>query len=174
MDKIRNKISKLESANDIDQLYSFLINLVKYSDNPHQYEQEFNKYLDSSDWRLKKAAVFCLLFALQIDNSDYRQRALKFIGDIKEDEEVRVWACSGLAQTYQNTKDKELLRFLINRLDNENEDDYLRSSIISGALLIYGLTSREQFLRSDEVTPESETILNTFKKELDEIRTLIK
>ncbi|MEM1339877.1 MAG: hypothetical protein AAF634_08085 [Bacteroidota bacterium] len=74
MNKIIAEIRELESQNNTDELGGYLTNLVKSEKNPQHYENEFKKHLNSDNWYLKKTAVFCLLFALQIDKPEYRKK----------------------------------------------------------------------------------------------------
>lgn len=174
MKKILAEIRKLEDQKNFDELGSYLINLVKYGDNPIQYENEFNKHFNSQDSYLRKVSVFCLLFALQIDKPEYRNKAVEFVKNSNEDEEVRRWSASGLSQTYQKTKDKELLKLFFKIIDNPKEDEAIKESLLNSALLIYGLTSREQFFRNKEILPKLNKMLATYKFEIDEIQRLIK
>lgn len=174
MKKILTEIRKLEEEKNFDDLGSYLINLVKHGDNPIQFENEFKKHFHSPHGYLRKASVFCLLFALQIDKPEYRRNAIEFVKDSKEDEEIRRWSASGLSQTYQKTKDKELLRLFFKIIENPEEDETLKENLLSAALLIYGLTSREQFFRNKETLPKLNEMLVTYKFEIDEIQRLIK
>ena len=174
MKKILAEIRKLEEEKKFDELGSYLTNLAKHGKDPIQYENEFNKHFNSPDWYLRKTSIFCLLFALQIDKPEYRHKAIKFVKDSNEDEEVRRWSASGLSQTYQNTKDKELLKLLFELIDNPEEDKEIRQSFLSSALLIYGLSSREQLFRDKELLPDLNKMLVTYKTEIDEILKLIK
>ena len=171
---IRSEIRELEEAKDFDKLYSYLVKVVKYDDNPIEYELEFNKYFDSTDWQMRKAAVFCLLYVLQIDNPTYRNKAIAFVKDISEDEEVRRWSAAALSQTYQNTKDKELLKLFLQLVENPEEDQDFKGSILRSALLVYGLTSREQIFRNDKIMPKLDRMMTTYKREVAEIRWLLK
>ncbi|HEY5825273.1 MAG TPA: HEAT repeat domain-containing protein [Cyclobacteriaceae bacterium] len=174
MDKVQSEIRKLEDSGDIDKLAEYLMDLAKYDENPMKYENEFRKHLDSSYWHLRKTAVFCLMFILQIDNSEYRNQAIKFVKDKNEDEEVRRWAASGLAQTYQKTKDKELLKVFIEIIDDDN-DHTIKESLMNTALLVFGITSRERVLRSNKgVIPTLQDLFSSFQMELTEIREIIK
>jgi hypothetical protein len=174
MNKVISEIREFEKKEDLDGLGSYLIKLAKYGDNPIQYENEFKKHFNSSDWYLRKAAVFCLLFALQIDKPEYRSRAIMFVKDPNEDEEVRRWAAAGLSVTYQKTKDKELMKLFIDVIQNPEEDNSIKESLLSSALLVFGLTSRDQLFRNDEVLPKLGNMLKTFQQELIEINEIIK
>src|SRR5688500_18518338 len=123
MDKVLQEIRALEKEGDADKLGGYLTQLVKNDQNALRYEGEFAKHLQSDNWYLRKTAVFALLFALQIDNNEYRKAAIAFIKNPDEDEEVRRWSASGLGQTYQKTKDKDLLKLLIDLIDG-SEDEF--------------------------------------------------
>ncbi len=174
MNEIITKIREFEKKEDFVGLGSYLIDLVKNGDKPIQYEHEFSKHFKSPNWYLKKAAVFCLLFALQINKPEYRNNAIEFLRDPNEDEEVRRWSASGLSQTYQKTKDKELLSLFIQIIENPEEDTNIKESILSSALIVYGLTSREQFFRNKKILPELDKMQVTFESEINEIKQIIK
>jgi hypothetical protein len=174
MNKIIAEIRNFEKQKDFNGLGSYLINLVKNGDNPIQYENEFNKHFEASDWYLRKASVFCLLFALQIDKPAYRKKAIEFVKNSKEDEEVRRWSASGLSATYQKTKDKELLNIFLKIIENSKEDESIKESLLSSALSVYGLTSREQIFRNKEILPELKDMQKTFRSEINEIKQIIK
>ena len=141
-------IERLEAAGDADELSGYLIELVKRGEQPQRYEPQFAKHWHSPEPYLRKAAVFCLLFVLQIDNPAYRAAALAFVRDAREDEEVRRWAAAGLAQTYRATQDRELLAAFFAVLDDEAENESVKSSLIPDILLLIGLDSRTIYGRS--------------------------
>jgi HEAT repeat protein len=173
MDKIIAEIRRLEARGDNDELGEYLIDLVKYGEDSEKYELEFKKHLDSSDWQLRKAALFCLLFALQIDRPEYKEKAMQILKNKSEDEEVRRWAASGLAQTYQRTKHKELLGILLAIVNDPDDNGNIKGSILSSALLIFGLSSREQFLQTNHLSPSLSILIETFSNELNEINKII-
>jgi hypothetical protein len=174
MDQTRNEIRKLEAAGNNDELGGYLIDLAKYGEQPHNYEDEFEKHFDSPDWYLRKAAVFCLLFALQIDKPEYRLKAINFVKDGEEDDEIRRWTAAGLAQTYRSTKDKELLQLFMELVEDEQEENDMKESFLRDALLIYGLSSRDQAFRNSSFLPELGEMLKTFGGEIADIKALIK
>ena len=174
MNKILTEIKDLESKNNPDELGGYLTNLVKHGKNPLQYEKEFNKHLSSSDWYLKKTAIFCLLFALQIDKPEYRKKAVEFINNRNEDDEVRRWSISGLGQTYKNTNDKELIELFLTKINDPNEDNCLKSGFVSSILSISGISSRELLLRTGKINNSADFLMESFKKEFDLIKKQIK
>jgi hypothetical protein len=173
MDKVLQEIRTLEKNSDPDELGGYLIKLAKSDQNALRYEGEFAKHLQSDNWYLKKAAVFALLFALQIDKKEYRNAAIKFIKSFDEDEEVRRWSASGLGQTYQKTKDKELMKLLIDMADGPEDEFGLKTSFLSAALLIFGLSTREQFFRKPSVSASIDKMRELFKEEIKLIRQVI-
>ena len=173
MDKILKQIRKLEEEGDADKLSSYLIQLAKYGEQPLQYEEEYRKYFNSEDWVLRKVAVFCLLFALQIDKPEYRHKAIHFVSNKEEDFDVRIWAAAGLAQTYQQTKDEELLNLFIELLADKDENEFLKDTLLSSALLVYGLSFRDQSLRASNESKFREK-LTIFEKEIIDIKELTK
>lgn len=173
MSETMEKIKQLEQNQDWDNLASYLIDVAKHDDNPLQYENEFKKYLSSNNWYLKKAAVFSLLFVLQIAKLEYRNKAIAFIKDFNEDKEVRTWSAMGLAQSYQKSQDKELLALFFATMENLQEQDSIKETMFQAALLVYGITTREQFLRNDEANPSLADMLKTFELEFVEMKKII-
>lgn len=173
MDKVVQEIRTLEKNGDLDELGGYLTKLAKSDQNALRYEGEFAKHLQSDNWYLRKTAVFALLFALQIDNKEYRDAAIAFIKNPDEDEEVRRWSASGLAQTYQKTRDKELLKLLIDLVDTPEEDSGLKTTLLSSALLIFGLSTREQFFRKPSISTSIVKMEELFKDEMKLMRQVI-
>lgn len=174
MNKILAEIKDLESKNDADELGGYLTNLVKHAKNPLRFEKEFNKHLYSKDWYLKKTAIFCLLFALQIDKPEYRKKAIEFINDVNEDEEVRRWSISGLGQTYQNTNDNELIKLFWTKVNDPSEDNSFKSGFVSSILTIIGISSREQLMRTGKIINSAEFLIESFEEEFELIKKRIK
>jgi hypothetical protein len=170
MDKVLQEIRALEKDGDPDELGGYLAKLVKNDKNAFRYEGEFLKHLHSDNWYLKKTAVFALLFALQIDKKEYREAAIEFIKNSDEDEEVRRWSASGLGQTYQKTKDKELLKILIDLVDGPEDEFGLKTAFLSAALLIFGISTRDQFFRKTSVSTSIDKMKELFQNELKLIR----
>nr|GFC52558.1 hypothetical protein [Tanacetum cinerariifolium] len=104
----------------------YLIELVKLGEKPQQYENLLRGYLYSPEAYLREAAVFSLLFVLQIKKEEYRACALKELLEGEEYEgsrfDARLWAAASLAVAYQGTKDLELLRIFFALLDDEATD----------------------------------------------------
>jgi len=141
-------IQQLEQAGQFRALRGYLIQLAKYGERPAQYESLFSKYIDSPEADLKEAALFCLLFALQIQNPAYRRVAVATLQDQAQDFDARMWAGSGLAMTYKHTKDAALLKTFLGVLDEAGTDKYLKVTLIRNILLVLGISSREQWLRA--------------------------
>lgn len=174
MNKIITEIRELEILNDPDALGGYLTNLAKHGRYPVKFEDEFKKHLFSNDWYLKKTAIFCLLFALKIDKPEYRERAIDFIIDVNEDDEVRRWSISGLGQTYENTEDKELIELFLSKIDDNNEDESLKSTLVSSVLNICGVSSQEQLIRTGKINNSAVFLIESFEKEFENIRNRIK
>jgi uncharacterized tellurite resistance protein B-like protein len=166
MDKVVQEIRTFEKAGDPNELGRYLTKLVKNDQNASRYEGEFAKHLHSDNWYLKKTAVFALLFALQIDKKKYRDVAIESIKNPDEDEEVRRWSATGLGETYQKTKDKELLKLLIDLMDAPEDEFGLRTTFLSAALLIFGITTRDQFLRKPSVSTSIDRMKELFQDEI--------
>lgn len=168
-------IQRLEKAGDANELGSYLIELSKWGDKPQQYENILRNYLYSPEARLSEAAVFSLLFALQIKNAGYRACALKQLLEEEEYEgsrfDAQLWAAFSLATAYQGTKDQELLRIFFSFLDDEATDKSLKSSFASDILLVWGVSSREQHFRCDTVSAKA--LLREFDAEFSAARKLI-
>lgn len=146
--QVLTEIRQLEQAGEFRKLRHYLIQLVKSGNRPRQYEPLLRGYLYSPEADLREAAVFCLLFALQIQNVEYRAQALAMLADEAQDFDARMWAGSGLAVAYKNTKDPALLTAFLTILDDEGSDKYLKSSCIRNVVLLLGIPSREQWLRA--------------------------
>lgn len=142
------EIQQLEQAQDFSSLYGYLINLAKWGEQPQQYEKLFSKYLYSPEAGLREAAVFCLLFALQIRKAEYRTQALAMVADEGLDFDARMWAGSGLAVAYKGTQDPQLLGAFLAVVDDAHSDKYLKSSYLRGIVLLMGISSRAQWLRA--------------------------
>ncbi|MEM8507767.1 MAG: HEAT repeat domain-containing protein [Bacteroidota bacterium] len=173
MNRIIAEIRELESQNNTDELGGYLTNLVKSEKNPQHYENEFKKHLNSDNWYLKKTAIFCLLFALQIDKPEYRKKAIEFVSDLSEDDEVRRWSISGLGQTYRNTNDNELIKLFLRKIDDKNDDESLKSSLVSSILNICGISSHEQFMRTGKINNSAAFLIESFEKEFELIKNRI-
>ena len=173
MDKVLQEIRRLEEHGDPDKLGGYLIQLVKYDKNALWYEVEFAKHLQSDNWYLKKTAVFALLFVLKIDSKEYREAAIAFIKNRYEDDEVRRWSASGLGQTYQKTKDKDLLKLLIDLVDGPKDIFRLKTSFLSAALLIFGLSSRDLAFRKPSIPASIHQMKESFKEEIKLMKQLI-
>ena len=93
--------------------------------------------------------------------------------DPNEDDEVRRWSASGLSQVCQKSKDKELLKLFFQIIEDPSDDETIKDSLLSSALCIYGLSSKEQFDRNITVLPSLEEMFITFKKEIAEIQRII-
>jgi len=169
-------IQRLEKAGDANELGSYLIELSKWGEKPQQYENVLRNYLYSPEARLSEAAVFSLLFALQIKKDEYRACALKQLLEGEEEYEgsrfdAQQWAAASLAVAYQGTKDKELLRIFFSFLDDEATDKLLKSSFAGDVLLVWGVSSREQHFRCDTVSAKA--LLREFDTEFSAARKLI-
>jgi hypothetical protein len=170
-----NKDILVNIEKDESQLYDYIIDLAKsenYTENDKILKIE--KYLNHSSPDIKSAVFFALLFVLKIDNGEYRDLAIKYLVDVKEDEDLRVKCSSGLAQTYSGTKNKELLSILYRIFSNTKEELYVKSSTFNSMLLVNGLNSREIFLRrKGHKQSFDDDDLKEFSSELDEIRSII-
>lgn len=170
-------IQRLEKAGDANELGSYLIELSKWGEKPQQYENVLRNYLYSPEARLSEAAVFSLLYALQIKNEEYRACALKQLLEGKEEYEgsrfdAQLWAAASLAVAYKGTKDQELLRILFTLLDDEATDKSLKSSFASNILRVWGVSSREQYFRCDSGA-SSKALLREFDAEFSAARKFI-
>ncbi|WP_203296528.1 hypothetical protein [Luteirhabdus pelagi] len=119
---------------------------------------------------MRKTAIFCLLFSLKIDKPEYRKKAIDFINDSDEDEEVKRWAISGLGQTYQNSKDQELTKLLFKKFNDLNEDESLMNGILSAILMINGIDNRQQLLRTNKINCSASLLMESFEKEFELIK----
>jgi hypothetical protein len=54
MDSLLKQIREMEASGDLNELGGFLINLAKTDSKAINCEQEFEKHLHATDWRLKK------------------------------------------------------------------------------------------------------------------------
>jgi HEAT repeat protein len=168
-------IQRLEASDETRELRAYLIQLAKWSENPQQYENLLRSYLYSPEPDLREAAVFSLLFALQIQKQEYRSCALKQLTESeKEDFDARQWAAASLATAYQETKDAQLLHTFFAILDDESEDDILRSSIARDTLLVWGLSSGEQGFRVGHSTSSLKAMLHEFDGELTAARKFMR
>jgi|GEM_PF-5631775 len=158
-------IRRLEQAGDVNELGGYFIQLAKWDHQPQQYENPFSRYLIASESYLREAAIFCLLFALQIQKLEYRNAALVMAANETEDVEARRWAAAGLAVTYQSTQDQELLQVFFGLLEADEENKSLKSSIAGDILRVWGISSREQSFRMG-ISASLKAVLNEFRVEL--------
>ena len=165
-------IQQLEQAGETRALHHYLVQLAKWGQQPAQYESLFSKYLDSPQADLKEAALFCLLFALQIQKPAYRRVAVATLQDEAQDFDLRMWAGSGLAVAYKHTKDPALLATFLTVLDDADGDKYLKSSLIRNIVLVLGISSREQWLRAK--SDSLPALQQEFATELARARVLAK
>lgn len=168
-----NNLTDIEK--DENQLYEYIIDLAKYSEENEQSKVlKIEKYINHTSSEVKSAVFFALLFVLKIDSKEYKSLAIKHLLDKNEDEDLRVKCSSGLAQTYSNTKDKKLLSILFKILYDKSESMYVKSSAFNSLLLIYGLSSRDIFLRRKGYKQYAdEEDLIEFHKEFKDIKQII-
>ena len=178
MHKIKLKINMKENKDlelleqDETKLYNYLISLSK-SEKGISNVSLFEKYLHHESEDIRSAAIFSLLFVLKIDNELYRNEAIKYVKDKFADFDLRQWSISGLAQTYLNKKDLELLRLFFNLLTDDSEDEDLKPTLFRGMLNVYGVNSRDIIIRSGSIIIVSDEVLSKFAKEMNEIKRII-
>ena len=170
-----NKDNLVNIEKEESQLYDYIIDVAKSEDYTEREKiLKVEKYIDHTSPDIKSAVFFALLFVLKIDDKKYRDLAIQYLIDKNEDEDLRVKCSSGLAQTYQNTKDKELLDIFYKIFNNENDELYVRSSVFNSLLLIVGLNSREIFMRRKGHKQNfDDDDLQEFSKELKKIQSII-
>lgn len=165
-------VQRLEQAGSFQKLHGYLIELAKSGYQSAQYESLFRTYLYSPEAALREAAVFCLLVVLQIQNPEYRAQALRMTLDEAADFDSRMWAGSGLAVAYKNTRDPELLAAFLAIMDDEASDRHLKVSAVRNVALLVGVSSRGQWLRAQS---DSLSVLQEeFAAELTTARTLVR
>ena len=171
--QMSNNLTDIEQ--DENQLYEYIIDLAKYGDENEQSKVlKIEKYINHTSSEVKSAVFFALLFVLKIDNEEYKSLAIKYLSDKNEDEDLRVKCSSGLAQTYSDSKDKTLLSILSKILYDKSDSMYVISSVFNSLLLIYGLSSREIFLRREGYKQYAdEEDLIEFHKEFKEIKEIV-
>jgi len=170
-------IQRLEKAGETNELGGYLIELSKWGEKPQQYENLLRGYLYSPEARLSEAAVFSLLYALQIRKEEYRACALKQLLEGEEEYEgsrfdAQQWAAASLAVAYQGTRDRELLQIFFAFLDDEATDKILKGSFASDILLVWGISTRERLARNGYNSSLKAT-LRDFAPELEAARKFI-
>ncbi len=173
---IKERMNKsMDFNNDESELYGYIIDLAKSNlETKNSKISKIEKFLDHPSAEVRSAVMHSLLFVLKIDSDIYRKKALDYSMDHNEDEDLRVKCMSGLAQTYFDSKDKELLKIFDSILYNKAESMYIKSSAFENMLLVYGLSSREIFMRREgfkEFGDEDDLI--EFNKEIKEIQRII-
>ena len=157
---------------DESKLYSYLIDLAK-SDKGSSNVHLFEKYLCHESEELRSAAIFALLFVLKIDNKVYKEEALKYVADKETDFDLRQWSISGLTQTYFGSKDIYLLKLFLMHLNNSTEDEDIKPALLRGLLGLYGMSSRDVFLKVGTLSKVDESVKKIFAAEIAEIESIV-
>ncbi|MBK8506116.1 MAG: hypothetical protein IPL46_30320 [Saprospiraceae bacterium] len=157
---------------DESKLYGYLINLAK-SDQGSSHIYLFEKYLNHKSEELRSAAIYALLFVLKVDDEYYRNEAIKYIADKESDFDLRQWSISGLSQTYFGTKEIDLLKLYLAHLNDSEEDEDIKPTFLRGLLGLYGLSSRDVFLKVGTISKVEEKVMEAFASEFNEIRSLV-
>lgn len=165
-----DKIKLIEK--DEAKLYSYLVDLAK-SDKGVSNIDLFEKYLHHESDEIKSASFFALLNVLKVDNEIYKYEALKYIGDKEADFDLRQWCVSGLAKTYFGSKNIELLKIFFNHLNDPLEDKDIKPALLRGMLGVFGMESRDVFLKVGVMNSVDETILESFTNEINEIKRIV-
>lgn len=165
----------IDIEKDENQLYEYIVDLAKYGEESEEVKiSKIEKYINHPSSEIKSAVFFSLLFVLKINDEEYKSLAIKYLTDKSEDEDLRVKCSSGLAQAYKGTKDKELLSVFHTLFYDKSETKYVKSSVFNSLLQVFGIESREIFMRQKGYKQfVDEEDLAEFSKELKSIKEII-
>jgi hypothetical protein len=143
IEKIRQELEKIKDNES--KLYSYLYDLTyqEVTSNVRFLETIYSKFLNDKRSEIRRVAIYCLLFGLQIKKPEYKNKALLNMKDKSNDLDLRRTCISGLAQAYFATDDQEILNTFYSTYNNHDEDEDLRAESFVGMLKVHGLNSAE-------------------------------
>ncbi|MHA4810289.1 hypothetical protein ACX0G9_19405 [Flavitalea flava] len=175
IDKIRNEIENIKD--DESKLYSYLYDLtyLELSKNARLLETVYVSFLKDSRSEIKRVAIYCLLFGLQIQKPGIKEIALKELRDKQNDIDLRLTCITGLAQAYIDTDDREILSVFYSQFVDEEEEDDARSECFVGMMKLHGLNSVQIVGKNkNQIIMSLEDLhFDEFEKELSEIRRIV-
>lgn len=173
--QIRNEIERIKDNES--KLYSYLYDLTyqEITTNVRFLETMYFQFLEDKRTEIKRVAIYCLLFGLQIRKNEYKKVALKDLMDMSEDFDLRLTCASGLGQAYQATDDKDLLSVLYSIFNDQEDDEGIRTECFVGMLKIHGMNSLEILEKNLNriIMSMDDLYLDNFEQEIIEIKDLV-
>jgi hypothetical protein len=173
-----------ENVNELrgnpNALGEYLIHAAKNNPDAIRHKEIYEQFLSSDSWYLKKAAVFALLFVFKLNDKKYVNKAVDFLIDSNEDEEVRRWSISGLSVIYSGTKENKLLKIFYGLMFSKNEEPSVRKACIHAMMHLLGLSTTEIYDRENKIRGAGQNGLNIdaslieFEREIDEAKRVFK
>jgi hypothetical protein len=175
IDQIRNEIERIKDNES--KLYSYLYDLTyqEISTNVRFLETIYSRFLEDKRTEIKRVAIYCLLFGLQIRKSEYKKVALTELKNKLGDSDLRLTCASGLAQAYLATDDKDLLSVFYSIFNDPDEDEGIRSESFVGMMKVHGMNSTKILEKNLNkiIMSVDDLYLENFEQEIDEIKGLI-
>ena len=175
IDQIRNQIERIKDNES--KLYSYLYDLTyqEISPNVRFLETIYSRFLEDKRTEIKRVAIYCLLFGLQIRKSEYKKVAFTELKNKFGDFDLRLSCASGLAQAYFATDDKDLFSVFYSIFNDQDEDEGIRSECFIGMMKVHGMNSTEILEKNLNkiIMSVDDLFLENFEQEIDEIKGLI-
>jgi len=175
IDQIRNEIERIKDNES--KLYSYLYDLTyqEITPNVRFLETIYSRFLEDKRTEIKRVAVYCLLFGLQIRKLEYKKIALADLDDKFGDSDLRLTCASGLAQAYQATYEEDILSVFYSIFNDKDADEGIRTECFVGMMKVHGLNSTEILDKNFNkiIMSIDDLHLENFEKEIYEIKDLI-
>lgn len=139
IDQIRNEIERIKD--DETELYSYLYNLAYQEMTPSVrfLETIYSRFLEDKRTEIKRVAIYCLLFGLQLRKPEYKRIALVDLDNKLGDFDLRLSCAAGLGQAYHATDDVDILSVFYSIFNDQGVDEGIRTECFIGMMKVHGL-----------------------------------
>jgi len=139
------KFHKALKSDDIDEVYDALIDIGK--SDTKELEPEVWSFLKNDEPDLKRAAIMVL--GTYWKNPTFKD-AVKTILENDLDDDVRVSALINWASYYENTNDVNVKKKLLNLIEDDAEDLFIKIEALRGLYRVSGVKHDENKFREIE------------------------